>query len=581
MAIWQDLVDDHGFAARYASVRRFVRTLRGTAPAEARVVITTAPGEEAQVDYGEGPMVRDRGRGKYRRTRLFVLTLGYSRKSVRLLVVAVEHADLGGAARARLSPAGRHAARRRARQSARGRAHAGHLRPDAQSALSRRARALRRRRAAVPRPRSRSQGQSRSRRRPRAEDAAARACASRRSRKRRRYLDRWEARWADTRIHGTTKRQVAAMFAEEQPALAPLPLEPFRYYHYGERTVHLDGCVEVEAAYYSAPPGWIGRRVQVQWDDAARPPARSQDRPAAARASAGARAAGIASRTRIDRRGRRRAPLALLRRAPRRAGPHIGALCEHIHQHDGEPRRPPHPGRARPGQEARRRPPSTTPRKAALGSGRAHLPLRPPLPRAPAAGAADAAPGRSAHPPAHPLSRSHRSQDRRPRMNLVELDRALRKLRLSGMADVLETRLRQAQTEQLAPLDLVVDARRPTNCCGAKTGCSSAATSRRGFRDPDRSLDSFDFDFNKKMNRALIYDLATARFVAQREDALFLGPPGTGKSHLAQAIGRAAIQQGYRVALPRSPRAARGDSPTPRSTAPAKTTSPTWRPSRC
>ena len=67
------------------------------------------------------------------------------------------------------------------------------------------------------------------------------------------------------------------------------------------------------------------------------------------------------------------------------------------------------------------------------------------------------------------------------------------------------------------------------------------------FRDPDRSLDNCDFDFNKKMNRALLYELATARFVAQHEDALFLGPPGTGKSHLAQAIGHAAIQQGYRV----------------------------------
>ena len=82
------------------------------------------------------------------------------------------------------------------------------------------------------------------------------------------YLDRWETRWADTRIHGTTKRQVAAMFAEERPALGPLPLEPFRYYRHGVRTVHLDGCVEVEAAYYSAPPGWIGQRVQVQWDGA-------------------------------------------------------------------------------------------------------------------------------------------------------------------------------------------------------------------------------------------------------------------------------------------------------------------------
>ena len=56
--------------------------------------------------------------------------------------------------------------------------------------------------------------------------------------------------------------------AEEKPALLPLPVEPFRYYKYGERTVHLDGCVEVAAAYYGAPPGWIGRKVQVQFNDA-------------------------------------------------------------------------------------------------------------------------------------------------------------------------------------------------------------------------------------------------------------------------------------------------------------------------
>jgi len=85
MAIWQDLVDGHGFPARYASVRRFVVALRGRTPVDARVVITTAPGEEAQVDYGDGPMVRHPKTGKYRRTRLFVLTLGYSRKSIRLL----------------------------------------------------------------------------------------------------------------------------------------------------------------------------------------------------------------------------------------------------------------------------------------------------------------------------------------------------------------------------------------------------------------------------------------------------------------------------------------------------------------
>ena len=131
-------------------------------------------------------------------------------------------------------------------------------------------------------------------------------------------------------------------------------------------------------------------------------------------------------------------------------------------------------------------------------------------------------------------------------MTLVELDRALRKLRLSGMADVLEVRLRQAQTEHLAPLDLV-SLLVTDELVRRQDRLFARRHKQAGFRDPERSLEAFDFDFNKKMNRALVYELATARFVERREDALFLGPPGTGKSHLAQAIGRSAIQQGYRV----------------------------------
>ena len=131
-------------------------------------------------------------------------------------------------------------------------------------------------------------------------------------------------------------------------------------------------------------------------------------------------------------------------------------------------------------------------------------------------------------------------------MNLVELDHALRKLRVSGMADVLETRLRQAQAEKTAPIDLV-SALVSDELLRRQDRLFQRRTKQARFRDPERSLDSFDFDFNKKMNRALVYDLATARFIGQREDVLFLGPPGTGKSHLAQAIGRAAIQQGHRV----------------------------------
>jgi DNA replication protein DnaC len=131
-------------------------------------------------------------------------------------------------------------------------------------------------------------------------------------------------------------------------------------------------------------------------------------------------------------------------------------------------------------------------------------------------------------------------------MNLVELDLALRKLRLSGMATVLETRLRQAQTEKMAPIDLV-SALVGDELLRRQDRLLERRHKHARFRDPDRSLDSFDFDFNKKMNRTLVHELATGRFISQREDALFLGPPGTGKSHLAQAIGRAVIQQGYRV----------------------------------
>jgi len=131
-------------------------------------------------------------------------------------------------------------------------------------------------------------------------------------------------------------------------------------------------------------------------------------------------------------------------------------------------------------------------------------------------------------------------------MNLIELDHALRKLRLSGMAATLETRIQQAQTEKLTPIDLV-SALVADELLRRQDRLFERRTKLACFRDPDRALDSFDFDFNKKMNRALIYELATANFVAQRADALFLGPPGTGKSHLAQAIGRAAIQQGHRV----------------------------------
>jgi transposase len=332
VAIWQDLVDDHGFPAQYASVRRFVVKLRGSIATEARVVITTAPGEEGQVDYGDGPMVRDRGTGKYRRTRLFVLTLGCSRKSVRLLVErssAQIWAELHERAFRRLGGTVRVIVLDNLKE--------GVLTPDIYDpALNPLYRDVLAHYGVVALPCRVGDPDRKGKVEAgvgHAQKTPLRGLRFESLDDAQTYLDRWETRWADTRIHGTTKRQVAAMFAEERPALGPLPLEPFRYYRYGDRTVHLDGCVEVEAAYYGAPPGWIGQRVHVQWNDLhvrLLAPKTGQLLREHLRAPRGWH------RLHDDDRSPRTpaTTIALLARA-KTAGAHISAVCEYIHQHEG------------------------------------------------------------------------------------------------------------------------------------------------------------------------------------------------------------------------------------------------------
>jgi DNA replication protein DnaC len=131
-------------------------------------------------------------------------------------------------------------------------------------------------------------------------------------------------------------------------------------------------------------------------------------------------------------------------------------------------------------------------------------------------------------------------------MNLIELNRSLVQLRLSGMAAVLETRMLQAQAEAMAPIDLI-----SILVSDELARRSERLLERRHkqaqFRDEDKRIDNFDFQFNPKINRGLVFDLATSVWIGRREDALFLGPAGSGKSHIAQAIGHAVIQQGYRV----------------------------------
>jgi transposase len=333
MAIWQELVDTCGFAGGYQSVRRFVSRLQGSQHLEACAVIETLPGEEAQVDYGEGPMVRDPQSGKYRRTRLFVVTLGYSRKSVRLLAFRSSSqtwAELHEKAFRRLGGVTRVVVLDNLRE--------GVLAPDVYDpTLNPLYRDMLRHYGAVPLPCRVGHPDRKGKVESgvgHAQKTPLKGLRFETLEEAQTYLDHWEERWADTRIHGTTKRQVAVMFAEERPSLLPLPVEPFRYYQYGDRTVHLDGCVEVEAAYYSAPPGWIGKRVQVQWDSRhvrLLDPQNGQLLREHMHQKRGCHRIKDEDRSRKTPMG----TLQLLYRADK-AGSQIGALCRGMHQAQGE-----------------------------------------------------------------------------------------------------------------------------------------------------------------------------------------------------------------------------------------------------
>src|ERR1035437_7801440 len=159
-------------------------------------------------------------------------------------------------------------------------------------------------------------------------------------------------------------------------------------------------------------------------------------------------------------------------------------------------------------------------------------------------------------------------------MNLIELDRALKQLRLGGMAAVLEARLRQAQAEPLAPIDLlsclVSDelARRGERLLERRT-------KQAQFRDSQKTLDNFDFNFNKKMNRSLIVDLSTGAFIARHEDASFLGPPAPARVTWLRPSAKPPSSKvtAYSIAklTPYSM-----SWPKPLSTAPAKSTWNSW-----
>ncbi len=262
MAIYQDLVEHHGYDGSYDAIKRLVRKLRGKTAPKISCRFETEPGQEMQVDYGEGAPTRDPRTGKYRRPKLFILTLSNSRNAFRKVIQNSSSenwcklheeafAYFGGTARTiRFDNL-----------------KEGVLKPDIYDPeLNPLYAKLLDYYGVIPLPC-----------RPYAPDLKGKvesavghtqgtALQGKRFEtidEQNAHLARWNERWAATRIHGTTKRQVRVMFEDEKPFLQPLPPARFEYYRIGERTVHFDGFIEVDGAYYHAPPQRVGTRVAV------------------------------------------------------------------------------------------------------------------------------------------------------------------------------------------------------------------------------------------------------------------------------------------------------------------------------
>jgi transposase len=260
-SIYQDLVELHGFAHRYNSVKRFVRRLKARAP-ERYDVLEFLPGEEAQVDFGQGAPTR-MANGKYRRPHLFVMTLKYSGKAFRKVAWKADQqtwARLHEEAFRAFGGCPQYMVLDNLRQ--------GVLRPDLyEPTLNPLYSALLahygvvadpcrvgdpNRKGTVENAVRHTQGTAlKGRKFDSVEEQNA-------------HLAHWEERWAATRIHGRKKRQVMEMFLEERAHLQALPAQGFRYFEQGTRTVDDAGLVQVLGSYYAALPAALFSRVTVR-----------------------------------------------------------------------------------------------------------------------------------------------------------------------------------------------------------------------------------------------------------------------------------------------------------------------------
>jgi transposase len=265
--IWQDLVEEHGFAHGYESVKRFVRRLRRRHP-EVADVLEHPPGQEAQVDYFDGPPTLDPTTGRWRRPSIFRMTLCCSRHGYEepiwgqdraSFLRAHEHAFLtfGGVPRVVRHDNLKAAVVRACLYD-----------PDVSELYT----AFARHWGFVPLPTRPRHPQENG-----IEERSGGYVKSNALKGRRFgggleelavFLKHWNRTIAQLRIHGTTRQQVIAHFlAVEKPALQPLPTERFSLFEVGTRTVHNDGHVEVAAAFYSVPHPLVGREVRVHWDE--------------------------------------------------------------------------------------------------------------------------------------------------------------------------------------------------------------------------------------------------------------------------------------------------------------------------
>jgi transposase len=262
--VWQDLRAEHGIELSYYSVRRYVRRLGQTSPLPFRR-IECAPGEEAQLDFGRGaPVVGADGRR--RRTWFFRIGLSHSRKGYTEAVFRQTTDDLirclenafdafGGvpgtlvfdnAKAAVLNPDW----------------YDPELNPKLEAFCRHVGTVLLPTKPRTPRHKGKVESDVGYVKENALKGRVFGTLAAQNE-----HLVHWEATIADTRIHGTTRRQVRQVFETvERPALKPLPDERFPFFNEATRIVHRDGHVEVARSYYSLPPEYVGRTVWVRWD---------------------------------------------------------------------------------------------------------------------------------------------------------------------------------------------------------------------------------------------------------------------------------------------------------------------------